>query len=333
MKSVEKTKTSKRKREVTKRMKKVTMKDIAQRLGLSINTVSHALNDREDISENTKKRVRDMAKELGYALNLSAKSLRLGLTRMVALLHDDPLNPYYAVMTAYLKDELAAYGYGVMTFISDSFDKRALDSISMRGVDGIISFLQPEALDETNNTIPSLIIGSKSQAVNIDGVCCDDAEGGCLAARYLSGKGCGNVLFLGYSKQTQWQDKRKDGFMSQCAKIGIKASELLLEDSVAAGEQQLKESLKKVDGVFCCNDIIALGLASVLEKQKIDNIYIAAFDDVFNEIACPCKITSVGYDKQKMAQIAAQRIDSFIKDGVAVKEEASDLPVLLHERN
>ncbi|MCD6551515.1 LacI family DNA-binding transcriptional regulator, partial [Thermotoga sp.] len=76
--------------------KYVTIRDIAERAGVSINTVSRALNDKPDISEETKKKILKIAKELGYVKNATASSLRSKRTNIVGVIIADSANPFYA---------------------------------------------------------------------------------------------------------------------------------------------------------------------------------------------------------------------------------------------
>lgn len=314
-------------------MKRVTMKDIAQRLGLSINTVSHAINDREDISKATKLKVRQTAKEMGYLPNLSARGLRQGLTRMVAILYDNLLNPYYSVMTMYLNECLSQHGYSFMTFTSKHFDKKSLDSMSMRGVDGIISFLEPYGIDETNIAIPSLLLGRRSDVTAIDCVRSDDVEGGALAARWLVGKGCKKVLFIGENEDISCLNDRLVGFTAECEKSGVRAEKFMLEGrSLHAVADEVCAALQGCDGVFCFNDLLAFELRGVLKNKKADKLYIVGYDDLLSEICLPCAVTSVGCDKKRMAELAADRLTTFMKSGARVPGDAPIVPVRLTER-
>ena len=82
-------------------MKRVTLKDIARETGLTVNSVSHALNDKSDISPATKERVAEAAKRLGYVPNLASSALKKGKSRTLAIVFDNLFNPYYNIMTLF----------------------------------------------------------------------------------------------------------------------------------------------------------------------------------------------------------------------------------------
>ncbi|MFQ9800132.1 MAG: LacI family DNA-binding transcriptional regulator [Clostridia bacterium] len=79
-------------------MKNVTLADIANKTGFSVNTVSHALHDKKDISAKTKEQIQAVAKEMGYIRNSSASSLRSGKTKSIAIIVGDISNPHFSIM-------------------------------------------------------------------------------------------------------------------------------------------------------------------------------------------------------------------------------------------
>ena len=89
----------------------VTLKDIAKQTGYSVNTVSRALRDKDDIAQETKDRIKQIALEMGHVNNTLAASLRLGYTRTVAVILGDISNPHFAVMMKEIEAHARQYGY------------------------------------------------------------------------------------------------------------------------------------------------------------------------------------------------------------------------------
>ena len=107
----------------------VSMKDIAQRCGVSVATVSKALNDQSDIGEDTRERIRRAADEMGYVTNAAARALKANRTYNIGILFADEKNsglthPYFAPMLESLKVEAEAHGYDV-TFINKNVGSRS----------------------------------------------------------------------------------------------------------------------------------------------------------------------------------------------------------------
>ena len=96
----------------------VTLADIARATGLSVNTVSRALKNKDDISRETCKRVQQVAHEMGYVRNYLASSLRSGRTRTLAMIMGSIINPFYAILADLIQREAVSLGYSLMILSS-----------------------------------------------------------------------------------------------------------------------------------------------------------------------------------------------------------------------
>lgn len=119
----------------------IGLKDIADRTGYSINTVSHALRGIEDIGEETRHFILKTAKELGYVPNSIAKSMRLGYTKTIAVIIGDISNPHFAIITKEIETTANRLGYSVFllnTNEDETQEENAIRSAIAHGIDGII---------------------------------------------------------------------------------------------------------------------------------------------------------------------------------------------------
>ena len=122
-------------------MKKITLSDIAQKTGFSVNTVSHALKDKSDISKETKKYINDTAIAMGYIPNISAGVLRGGKTMSVAIILDDSAAPYYSEAIKEAERFLHRKGYSLLlmnTYGDEELERSAIIRALSQNVDGII---------------------------------------------------------------------------------------------------------------------------------------------------------------------------------------------------
>jgi len=282
--------------------KRVTIKDIAIKCGLSVNCISRALMDAPDISEKTKQRVRDISAEMGYIPNRAATTLRKGSSKTVGILYDSLLNPFYSIMTNYLWAELSKYGYSFVTLINDNpffgpnVAKRALSN----NVDGVISFLEPD--EETlelleNHNLPLVVVGRKTSR-SVETVLLDD-------------EGDRKPVYLGETTALACSKDRAEGFVEQFATHGVEAKALFnMQCDVNAYRKFVSEILtweQKPDCLFLFNDFFALEVLTLLREHGA-NMAVVGFDDIQNEIAMNGRISSVGYSKERFASLAVDKL-------------------------
>ena len=162
----------------------VSMKDIAQRCGVSVATVSKALNGQPDIGPETRERIRQAAEEMGYVTNSAARALKANRTYNIGILFVDEQNSglsheYFSSVLESLKVEAERQGYDV-TFINRNVGRRTtyLQHCLYRGVDGVIiasvDFSDPQVLELVNSDLPVVTIDhifNNRLAVTSDNLC------------------------------------------------------------------------------------------------------------------------------------------------------------------
>ena len=166
--------------------KRVTLQDIAQATGYTINTVSRALKDKSDISRATCEKIQRVAQEMGYVCNYMASSLRLGRTRTLGLIVGGMSNPYYAVMSDLIQDVAMALDYSLMIMCSRDDAKTEMQVVDIaigRQVDGILLFpclgSAPTIERMRADNMPFVLMSRYLQRDAVDSVICDE-EQGCL---------------------------------------------------------------------------------------------------------------------------------------------------------
>ena len=183
----------------------VSMKDIAQRCGVSVATVSKALNDQSDIGEETRERIRRAADEMGYVTNAAARALKANRTYNIGILFADEKNsglthPYFAPMLESLKVEAEAHGYDV-TFINKNVGSRSttyLQHCLYRQVDGVIvacvNFTDPQVLELIHSDLPVVTIDHVFN--NRLSVISDNVHGVEALMRYVFDRGHRKIAFI-----------------------------------------------------------------------------------------------------------------------------------------
>lgn len=293
----------------------VRLKDIAEALNTSINTVSHALKDKPDISKEMKDKVKKKAMELGYFPNIVAASLRNGSSKVIAVVFDNLLNPYYMIMADLITTKLLNSKYATFIYRLDKgdFSMDVLFKIFSRKVDGIISFSEPtseicEFCKRLN--MPLVLVGRKNEKLNISCVYTDDLKGGYLACETLIKAGCKNVAYLGNPYVIECSRRRKEGFLKYLednnCNLNYENYLFLKEDNESIDKYIEKFLNNNVDGIFCFNDMMALDVIRYLHLKNIrvpEQIKVIGYDNLDENFPLPFNLTSVGSDKCKTIDI------------------------------
>ena len=285
-------------------MKKITLKDIAAELNVTVGTVSHVLNGVGDISAVTRERVLETAKRMGYISNSGAVALRQGKTHTVAIIVPDISNPHIAWQIKLMEAKLKQHGYSVVilnTNEEEGEENQAIVTACGKRVDGIL--LCPvqtgtgnlDFLDRLE--IPYILIGRSFPGRDVDYVTADDLEAGYLAGRYLLEKGCVWPLYVGAHSYIESSCHRFAGLQRAYAEGGIRLPEdRFLELSPEAGRagSMIREGYAHFpthDALVAFSDLMAFEL---LALGKDWGVPVIGFDAIGTHLPLPVSYASVG---------------------------------------
>ena len=165
-----------------------TLKDVAKVAGVSAQTVSCVVNNTGSVSDGVRERIRQIAAEMGYLANKSAKAMRTGRSQTLGLVITDMSNPFYPELAQSVERAAAAAGYAVLLVDANGSPSAAAQRIAaLKGhpIDGVIATEYSPALDRLN--IPTVLIGGPVNG--LDCVNADDAAGGAALAEHLLWQG------------------------------------------------------------------------------------------------------------------------------------------------
>lgn len=261
----------------------VTMKDIAQELGISIGTVSKVLRDHPDISPETRERVRKRMRELNYRPNLAARALVTGRTHTIGLVVPDLVHPFFGEVAGGLSRLLRKQGYGLIISSSDEdleLENRAIEQLLARRVDALILASSQKDPDffrivEEQKT-PFILIDRKPEGAKVNFVGVDDEEIGRMATEHLIEMGCRRIAHIG-GPGISTAIGRLRGYRQALERHGLPidpkyviSREHADEASDASGYEAMNKLLavkQPPDGVFCYNDPTAMGaMQGALDK-------------------------------------------------------------------
>lgn len=263
----------------------VTMKEIARDVGVSVITVSKVLRNHEDISRKTRDRVMQRAVELGYRLNLTARSLVTGRSSLVGLLVPDLLHPFFAEVARSLAAVLHEKGLYLIICSSEgdpNLERHQLEHLLSRRLDAIV--VAPVGADDsslrmvTDSGTPLILLDRQAAIKTAHFVGVNDLLAGMLATEHLLAVGCRTIAHL-RGPQNSVGDKRLEGYKRALKKAGIPFREELVSEvssgdveSRIQGEQETKRLLSgklHPDGLFCFSDPMAIGAIHAARKLGI----------------------------------------------------------------
>jgi len=308
-----------------------TIKDIAKRAGVSIATVSRALNDDEKVTEDTKKLVLSIAKELKYKPNLLARSFVTKKSNIIGLIMPDIFGEFFMELIRGV-DEVC-FGKGYYTMVTSSHSKRstveAIIDYMGKGIVGGIILMTPSINDEIkktlkNNHLPIMIINGKSELEQYDSISVDNYKGAYDLVNYLiNEKKYKRIAHISGPKDNNDSINREKGYIKALNDNGIEINKSWIvpgDFTTLSGVEGCEKLLKlknPPDVIFAANDMTAIGCyqaARRLGKKIPDDIGVAGFDDIFVSEYISPRMTTVHvpiFDLgKKAADILIQKINS-----------------------
>ena len=303
--------------------KRATIKDVAALAGVSAATVSRALDDRPEISSETKERVRSACVQLGYVPNAAARGLSGHATHTIGLVLPDISNPYFSGMATAIEETAAAHGCRV--FLSNSLRKedrelRAIENLVARQVDGIlVNPVSPESQlrhREVLGGLPCVYLGANHDE-SPSYVMADNETGAYAAARYLIRLGHRDILFLGGRTTSRTREQRIRGFRRALAEAGLEGRELPAPPNVTLMRQWSYETALELlkgplpDAIFAYSDMTALKVLEAAEERGVripEDLSMVGYDNIAFGALHRIHLTTVSQHKYQQGQIAVERL-------------------------
>ena len=277
---------------------KATLKQIAKELGVSVSTVSKALNNSPEISEATKIKIQEFAKLKNYKPNVTALNLKNRETKTIGVILPNLLNSFFAKVFTGIEKVAEEKGYHIITCISnESLEKEmhAMELLSNGTVDGFILSIAEESqkenyfehfIDSINDGIPIVMFDRVTDKVNCDKVIVDDLDAAFDATKHLITIGCKKIALLSTIDNLSVGKLRANGYFKALEQNHISIDEplIILTDSSEEFDNKLEALFanQTIDGIFALDEhasVSSLKLA-LLKGYKIpENLSIIGFAD------------------------------------------------------
>ncbi|MDI3517424.1 MAG: hypothetical protein PWP37_281 [Thermotogota bacterium] len=273
-------------------MKRPTLREIAEMLGLSISTVSRALNGDPRVNKETAEMVVRKARELGYIPNAIAKSLKTKATRMIGVIIPDVGSSIFPEYARGVLDACRKFGYQAVMINSDMnrrMELSAVRSLTSLQVDGIVmtgtKLTKRELVQFKSNGLPFVVARRETRIKGIPFIDVDNIFGGYLAGKHLiETLGRSRLAFIGSRFSGEPARRRLKGFLKALDEHKMVPVAIVREEASFNGGYRAAQILhKRVDAIFAYNDIMAIGALMFFQEMgtKIpEEVAIVGFDDI-----------------------------------------------------
>ncbi|MGB3591714.1 MAG: LacI family DNA-binding transcriptional regulator [Nonlabens sp.] len=306
---------------------KLTLKQIAKDLNVSISTVSKALRDSYEISEETRDKIKKYAKENNYRPNSIALSLKNQKTKKIGIIIPEIVHHFFATVILGVERVANARGYQVIiTMSGESFDKEVvnMEMLANGSIDGFIMSMSKETMEKndyhhlrevTNQGMPIVMFDRVSNDISCDKVVIDDVAAANMATDFLLRKNRKRLGLISTVDYVSVGRLRTQGFKEALQKRGYKCEDhqiLKIEDADNC-DNAIENFLANndFDAILAVNELFAVTASKMLQrsgKQIPGDVAIIAFTDgILSKYANP-SLTTIGQKGEEMGGIAATKL-------------------------
>jgi len=326
----------------------VTLRSVAELVGLTASTVSAVLNSSSashSVPEHTKKRILAAARALDYRPNFFARSLRVKRTYMIGVILEEIGDAYGSLVISGIERCLREQNVFFLT-VAHRHDKKLLASYSTvlreRGVEG---FITVDTLLAEEPPLPTVAVAGHRRIKGVTNIVLDHRRAASLALKHLVDLGHEKIAFMKGSRLSADSDERWNAICEVAAKLGIRMrQELIIElkgDDPTPNlgypfAKQLLERKQPFTALFAYNDISAIGSICAFQEAGLrvpDDISVVGFDDIQSAAYTSPPLTTVRQPLIKMGEIAARTLLGRIEEQMKYVPEIVIQPELVVRRS
>lgn len=312
----------------------VSLKDISAACGVSVATVSKALNDHKDVGEDTKQYIRETAKKMGYFPNASARALRTNRSNSIGVLFVDEIpqsgltHDYFSHILDSFKVTVEARGYDI-TFINCNKNRKSkmsyLEHCKYRNVDGVliacVDFSEKEIHELIQSDIPVVTIDYVFN--NKLAVTSDNAKGVRDLVTYIYEQGHRKVAYIHGQKTSDVTDTRIKSFYKTAAEVGLEIDEDYILEGIYRDVQnaerltaKLLDMRERPTCIIYPDDLCAMGGRNVIRSRGLripEDVSIAGYDGIKIVQQLEPQLATIYQDTRMIGRVAAENLISQIE--------------------
>lgn len=332
-------------------MKRISMRELAKELNFSVATVSKSLNDSHEISDETKRKVREAACRFNYILNPYASSLRNKKSKTIALVLPEVADNFFSLAINGIQSVAEKKGYHVLIYLSHekvANEKLILSQCCSGRVDGVLMSVSSETTDPSHiqklqqQNIPIVFFDREFEGLHIAKVVTNDLECGYLSATHLIRNGCKNPVFLSLSPNLAICNNRAKGFKAALDDNKIPDADKAIVECKGTSEEvyeKLKRLLcgkNKPDGIVASVEKLALSIYLVCQQLNVSipsELKVVVFSTLRTAPILNPPLTTIVQPAFETGKTAAELLFKGIeKKRFNLQDEIVTLPSTLVER-
>lgn len=332
-------------------MNKINMKQLANELNVSVGTVSKALSDSHEISDQTKKKVLETASRLNYTLNPYASSLRNKKSKTIAVVLPEVADNFFSLAINGIQSVCEKKGYHVLIYLShEKFnnEKSILSECCSGRVDGVLISVSSETTDADHisklqqQNIPLVFFDREFEGLHAAKVVTNDFECGYKSAEHLLNNGCTNPVFLSVSSKLAICNNRAEGFKTALKDKKMSDVEKAIIECNGTKEEvylQIKNILTandKPDGIVASVERLAMAVYLVCQEINISipaDLKVLVFSTLETAPILNPPLTTISQPAFEIGKTAAELLFKGIeKKKYSLADEIITLPSVLIER-
>lgn len=306
--------------------KKVSLKDIAQKVGVSTALVSYVLNNKREkrVSEAIARQIREVAAQLNYRTNQIARSLKTNKTNTIGLIVADISNPFSSALARIIEDEADRHGYTVIFCSSDENEQKSaklIDALINRQVDGLIISPSENAREQINalqqQQVPFVLIDRYYPDIKTNYVALDNYRAAYKGVAQLIADGCKKIGMITYETDLFHLQERKRGYTAALKDHKLPAQKSLVKQvsirydakSIQKAIDALLQTEHPVDGLlFGANYIAVEGMKylSTLPVKIPSKLSLLSFDETEALRFFHAPFTYIRQPLQEMGRLATR---------------------------
>lgn len=321
-----------------KKVRHVSLKDLATELGVSISTVSRALKNSPEIGLEMKSKIKALAQKRGYRPNPFAMSLLKNAPRIIGIIVPDIVTHYYSSITSGINDIARQHGYS--TIISSSYEqyereKECLEDLINIRVEGIIACLSQETTDFSHfealfdQNVPLVFFDRVCMTDKFSSVITDNVDSATVATSHFFETGSKRVAFIGGANSLEIVKQRKHGYLQALRdrKITIEKDLVFCKrigyDAGYEGAKTLLSLPEPPDAILCMTDSLAFGAMKAIKDSgyKIpDDVALIGYTDEVHSNYVDPPLTAMTHQTYKMGEAACELLLKQIQQRSAVEQ-------------